>query len=618
MARSALVDEALAVLRRWLDDNKIEPGGLLPSERSLAVDLKLGHYAVNRAMGHLVAEGAVKREGGKIFLAAAPSTPAAEAFNCELVVPLQADVVRSFRKAAKEARIGLQIHYYEHAYETISILQELALKKPNAVLFAAPFCEVSIWESCAEKLCARGVPLLVVGQCSSKVPSIIPDLGRALENVFAYFEELGHREIAFASPPPAASTSIEINKAWKQRCLDVGFHTSRERVYYHSNRSALREDAEELASKLSEEWKGVTALIVSAGLDPTYLVEELARRNLIVPNDIAVAYIGNMRKNVAANFPIAIAPFDNLAMLEMAYRILQGMAEKKGATANLKNWCVRFHSNLLMSGAGLQVNSAVNARSSKLDGLSVKTGVEKNGDKSLRELENALGQRYSITANAVASRFVPIDLTRYLNRPLNFRRGWFGDKPLKHFPPGERWLHGVPFNVAGGTKQSDYGVIVFRSSTNAVGRKRDLPDQLTIPIERTAQAVYILHGCGFAQRFQHFATYTFHAGTKEVGSVPLISQGRILENSTPPSSDLSKVQPNIQDWWAEYEHFDFPNARRVPIIDVGTPGGIRTPCLYTLEWVNPLPNKKLTHLVVSSVAEQSTTLGLLAITVLLT
>ncbi len=223
---------------------------------------------------------------------------------------------------------------------------------------------------------------------------------------------------------------------------------------------------------------------------------------------------------------------------------------------------------------------------------------------------------YSLAAKASLSerpRFEPVNLRPFVNRPLRFRRGWLGDLPLPCLPPGRREIHGVPFDILGGSRRSDMGAVVFHSSVNRKGNAHELPDRLLIPIESRAEAIYLLHGCGYARSRQPFARYTVHGAKGPLGTVPLVSLGK--DQSDGNVAGVTAAKANIQDWWSDYPHRDFPGARMVPLLDAEGSLIKRHVFLYTLEWINPFPGRLVTHVEITVDPTVPTTLGLLAITV---
>jgi hypothetical protein len=236
------------------------------------------------------------------------------------------------------------------------------------------------------------------------------------------------------------------------------------------------------------------------------------------------------------------------------------------------------------------------------------------------DCEACLRKAYPLAARASLSekpRFAPVDLATLVNRPLNFRRGWLGDLPLKQFPPGIHEIHGVPFNILGGPRRTDCGAIVFHSAVNITGKSRPLPDRVVIPINAKARSVYVLHGCGYAKFLNPFAKYRFMARRSCIEEVPLVTFGQPPPDYDPALQSPDAPKPNIQDWWPDFAHTDFPHARMAPLIesDEGTHLS-RHVYLYTLEWINPEPDKLVDSLEISVDSTLSTTLGVLAVTAL--
>ncbi len=77
------------------------------------------------------------------------------------------------------------------------------------------------------------------------------------------------------------------------------------------------------------------------------------------------------------------------------------------------------------------------------------------------------------------------------------------------------------------------------------------------------------------------------------------------------------MKANIQDWWADFPHLDFPNAWRAPVTEGKPDHPDPHVYLYTLEWRNPTPSQAITHMEISVDAEKPTTLGVLAISALM-
>lgn len=621
MAFGVLVSDACVALRRWLEESGVAPGARLPSAAMLSSQMKLGYYPLNRAIDRLISAGMIRREGYKLYRGSQAPSAAAAPFSVHLVIYPDADALRSYAKVAKEMGVSLQIHRWECTEEAVAILHGLDTPKTESVLFEPPFsAPASLWEPAVAALNAHGIPVIAVGQYSRKTPCIIADDTRSLELAIGHLAELGHTELALATMPPLAPASVDLLTAWRRLCPEKGFSSSRERVFFQSNRKALREDAQDLVSKLTNAWGDVTGLIVYSDLEPTYLLEEFSHRHRRVPDDTSIVFLGGMRQRRPSILPLTMAVFDSLLIQETAFRMAQGAALAMKRNFARKPWCLRFDPNLILADPKLPPSSFVTpSKPGPVRAVAAPakpTATEASADLA-RELDRMLNTPYALAADAKPARFASVDLGAHVNRPLNYRRGWLGDKPLKHFPSGQRRIHGVPFQVLGGTRQTSYGAVVFRSTINTEGKKRELPARLSVPIGAKVLAVYILHGCGYTRPMHQFATYTFYGAHRELGTVPLVSLGQTPSDFDPKKNAPDIAGANIQDWWADYLHIDFPGARRAPVVDLNDPKTMhRHVCLYTLEWVNPFPETKVTRMEISVNPNQSTTLGLLAISVL--
>ena len=126
---------------------------------------------------------------------------------------------------------------------------------------------------------------------------------------------------------------------------------------------------------------------------------------------------------------------------------------------------------------------------------------------------------------------------------------------------------------------------------------------------RVIKAVYFLHGCGYAGERVPFAWYEFRQQGRTPAVLPLVARGVGPAHSpdTPPA--------NIQDWWPEFAQFNADGVRHVAITENGDPFAYER-YLYSLEWVNPDPAAVLDEIRVRSNPVVPTTLGLLAVTLL--
>lgn len=623
MPSISLVSEAETILRNWLVSSGAGEGTRLPSERALATQLGVRHYALNRAMARLIVEGVVCRDGYKLFFTPQPSLPVAPALSCHLIVYVRSTLLKSYRRTAKILGIDLKIHRFNMLEEFVAQVSQLDVSETDFVVFDPPVYRESVWQESVESLSKHGVPIVCTGNYLSGISSVSYDYRRALELLFSHLLELGHRELALMTLPASTSTSAEILDTWEALCNQNDLPTSSKRIHLPSKYFFLREEIEDMADRLVGDWNNVTALVVHNEPESNLpnLLEFLSKRRKRVPQDLSIVCLVDSNALHSLTPSISTAAFDVGLAQETTFQMAQRLARKRHEPGTHSPGHIRIQPELVLrsSTAPHPDSTAYKSRSANPANIPAFADSEKKTAGMAQALKSAYKHPYPHVALVARSRFAPLKLDEHMNRPLNFQRGWLGDRPLSHLGPGQHIIHGVPFNVMGGPRRSDCGAIVFHSIVNTKGREQKLPTRLRIPIHTKAKAIYILHGCGYTRFLKPFGSYGFYCGEKKIDEVTLVPLGLPPADFDPknPPPEFSKV--NIQDWWSDLPHMDFEHARMAPInqskaSDAST--SQRHAYLYTLEWVNPFPETLIDYLDIEIDPTLSTTLGVLAITML--
>ena len=613
-----MVQKAELGLREWLTSSELKSGERLPSERSLAKKLGFHHYALNRAMSRLIAAGFVRRDGYKLYLEEEQPL-AGESCSCDLVVARRSVNLPGYRKVAREMGIKLTVHTWTSNEEAVSVLSQLKPDELQTVVFDPPASQaVSAWTPQVTHLAGRGVPVVIVGKSVDGFSSVVCDYRRSLQLAIAHLMEFSHEQLAFLSEYQLRSSDVPDD--WAKVCRENRLPASAGRIKRHRGFQFLRDDAREIANLFEGDWRKVTALVVSQGAENAlpHLLEELARRHRHVPRDLSVICLEDSKILSTCTPPITVTAFDMSVLQEAAFHFAQRAARRlKSRMVQPPPFSICIGPQLL-----LRESTIALASRSRRQAVPRQAPVRENREQpvfadSARDLDLLAQRPYPLVSMVGKTRFLPLDLSSQVNRPLNFRRGWLGDLPLKDFSPGEHTVHGVPFQILGGSSRSDRGAIVFRSAINAKGSALELPVTLILPINRKAKAIYILHGCSYAKFLQPFAVYDFHHRKALIESVPLVTLGQPPPDHNPQdvSGDIAKA--NIQDWWPDFPHVDFPHARMVPILQTDEEHAhLRHVYLYTLEWVNPTPEIAVSSLKITVDPVHSTTLGILAVSIL--
>lgn len=617
MKFSDRAQESVAAMRKWLADANLARGARIPSERQIARELQTTQYAINRAAARLVAEGIIQREGYKLFYTPQNVRPS----NTFVFLGREGtELIKAAKRVVSAKQINLQILTWESHEDFFMRLQRLCSAPTSGLVFVTPFsADTSLGKAATGILIGAGIPFIYLGPATSGVTSLIQDFAAAADLAFKHLFETGHTELALITFGERTSSVQRVLELWDRNCRGNGLLTSIDRIY-HGRQTAHREVARQIAKKLTEEWRNVTGLVVHHRELAPFLAEELANRQRRLPDEISMICVGDHAKLKTSIPPVDCAGFDDVFLLQLAFRLLQWTIEEKATHGKFpKSQCVLIKPELILRGSTTSGKRPLAGTAGDSEqppsGHSV-VGRWPDDLLQLRDrIETIVRRPYALTQRVADSRFRPVDLSTHLNRPLNIRRGWLGDGSLPSMHAGEHRIHGIPFQIQGGSTSPAPGAIVFRSLKNSKGLGMELPEKARIHIGCKARAIYILHGCNYTEYMKQFAVYRFHSKSGVIGSVPLISLGMCPPHTTSEEWQASIAKANIQDWWPDYFQTDFEHAGRVIVVqDAETMQGHRY--LYTLEWKNPEPDRKIEYVEVWADSNSSTTLGLLGVTVL--
>jgi len=237
-------------------------------------------------------------------------------------------------------------------------------------------------------------------------------------------------------------------------------------------------------------------------------------------------------------------------------------------------------------------------------------------DMKRRQIDDNWSEPYPVAAKAGEEDFHRLDLLTLANRPLSGKGGWIG-AGLKCFPPGDKLIHGVPFSVIDEENNGKRGVIALRSSNP--GMQKSLgklnPTEVAVPVGMKAKAIYFLHGCAWATKHQKVGDYTFVYEDGSRAVVDLIPYG--LNSEHLAVNQQRQKDSTIQDWFWGFPQFENNNARKVIVADRKDPLGYMR-YIYTLQWINPHPEKTIKEIRLRSDPALPTGIMVIAVTVLKT
>jgi len=218
---------------------------------------------------------------------------------------------------------------------------------------------------------------------------------------------------------------------------------------------------------------------------------------------------------------------------------------------------------------------------------------------------------YLAADGTAAGAWQELDLRPYANRAMTGKNAWIAASyELTQLAPGDHRIHGVPFRVLDQAENDDRAVIALRSRSLTSSGGQDLPDSVSVPVGRRVGALYVLHGAGFVSRHEKAGAYGFvyEDGTSE--TVDIVGFGKLTSAG---ELDAMTRQSNIQDWWpVSARQFENERARKVMVMGGSSLGDVRY--LYSLQMVNPHPEKTVREIRFHSDANVDTTLLILSAT----
>ncbi len=235
------------------------------------------------------------------------------------------------------------------------------------------------------------------------------------------------------------------------------------------------------------------------------------------------------------------------------------------------------------------------------------------GDTILGKLQTQVDKKHDHADRFSEAQWQPLDLTDQANRSLHSGENpWIG-APLLHLDPGKHEFHGVPFQIINEASNRNRGVVALRSQQVKVDFDGEaLPQKVSVAVNEEVAAVYLLHGTGWVDASVEIGAYRFvyEDGTVEV--LPVVP----LARPSPETWDAEVARANLQDWWVGFTHFDRSGVRPLPLFDKKNPAVLQR-FVYSIEWVNPHPDKALKRIELTSNPEEAAAVLVLAITVAL-
>ncbi len=582
-------------------------GAPLPSERKLATRWGLSSAAVNRAATRLIAAGRLRREGYKLL----PLSSVREGFAGARILAITHRAMRFPDLPADAAHRGLKAEeqFFVGRDTLRQHLRKAAAQRVDGLLIR--LCDGG-WEWDAEiaQLERLRIPCVVCDEAPAGLALAAEDWRAAGAALVGHLATKGHTEIAFIGSLRRAHRSVVVREAYVETCLRLGLTAAAAQLVELA--AHTDEAVATIFARIREQWPATTAIVLYDVDSLPALLAAVHDAGLTVPDDISVVAAGDRPAARLAQPPVTCASFDSRTHSHMALDLLCRLLAHTRRSGHLPTPPRLRLEPALIERASVRNLSrpGVGATSDRTAGLLNRTAHAWSQDREtrLREVEAANTHTHRLIQDPGTVDFCPLDLRPLANRAVTRNNSWLGHLPLLHLPTGRLPIHGVPFEIIDERANQGHAALVLRSQRQLAHSAHPLPYNAVIPVGRQVRAVYFLHGCGYVGEPSPFAWYDFVLEDGRPISVPLVARG--LGRPRPKGA-----RPNIQDWWNGFPQFESEGVKSYVVTANGDPFEYER-YLYTMEWENPRPQIPLREIRISTNPTQSTTLGVLAITLL--
>ena len=602
--------QAGAAVRNWITTRALRPGMQLPSARLLAEQLGFRRKTMDRACQDLISQGLLIRRNYKLFVGTGKTSPP----------PIQGEICvvsywPQFITAAGRILAGHGVRYRGIEFtskkntDPLPALRRILAQNPAGIILRIPFW----FDSLNSVIESTKIPMVV---CTNRIPPEINqhvigvDWYRGMEIAVRHLRDLGHRHIAYLSVGDSMPVTRELSECFRVACLELDLKQSAQAVWQGD--ATLDDEICDFMIAQRKNHPEVTAIIGRS------VAVCLAAKIFRVPEELSV--VGASGQGGGGRPALTIFELFNsdemFATLACPNLISQIQTLESGKPA-LMPYRILFVPKLV-------VRESTRALSRKEQGQSARDGTDgrrvkphpsisaKNQPRRPASPWESWRKTYHYLHKTGSRNWRQLDLSGPANHSMTRKHGWLGEEPLLHFSPGLRSVHGVPFQVIDENRNDGRAVVTFRSPHTHTGGGRELPVSMNLPLDGCVQALYFLHGCGWAKPVQ-FAEYIMHFKNGLLSTVPLVGEG-----SSPQAARKhpGSLKPNIQDWWPEFERHDFPHAMHATIFNPAEPREYERH-LFTLEWINPHPKDAVSHIEVRADPKAGPALALIAVTALM-
>ncbi|HSI82563.1 MAG: substrate-binding domain-containing protein [Candidatus Methylacidiphilales bacterium] len=312
-------------VRAYIDEQGLRHGDRLPPERDFATLFGIGRPTVNKALACLIAEGFLRREGYKLYVAGPPLGETKQSVIgvlCPHPLHRKQRVSHNLVEAAHDvcelAKVRFNPILSMDAAQQRAQLQELLRTSVDGIVMW-PHPEMPTKEV-LQQITIRNIPFVISDINWGEFDFVGVDNFAGVRKILNHLASLGHREIAYF-------TKQLSNPNLEERCEGFRFgaarhfsDSSQRRVYKLSGDG--EEGLSELFHKFRQKEVGVTAICCSHDIIAIELIQLCLQNGIDVPEQMSIAGFDGIDAGETCSRPLTTVAQDFYQLGALAVDLL--------------------------------------------------------------------------------------------------------------------------------------------------------------------------------------------------------------------------------------------------------------------------------------------------------
>ncbi|MFA7343511.1 MAG: GntR family transcriptional regulator [Terrimicrobiaceae bacterium] len=317
--------EAANRLRLFIGDKNLRYGDRLPPEREFAALFGMGRPTVNKAIACLIAEGMLRRDGYKLYVAGAPLL-AAKTYHIGVLCPhplhrkqrVSHNLIEAAHDVCHLAKVGFTpMLSLDGLQQREQMLEILKLKPDGIVIWPHPgHSYLDLFQQVAQ----RNIPL-VVNDCNwGPFDFVGVDNFAGIRAILGHLSDLGHRQVAYLTRKISIPNLEERCEAYRHVSSLLFSSPSQKRIYQIPGND--EEGLPDLFKNIRRKDPSVTAICCSHDAVAIELIRICLQSGIDVPEQLSITGFDGIEAGETCQRPLTTVSQDFYQLGSLAVDLL--------------------------------------------------------------------------------------------------------------------------------------------------------------------------------------------------------------------------------------------------------------------------------------------------------